>query len=424
MIGKFLIYFSAFFVFYESFPFYNFKLGSAKPLSLPFIIIFLILNINIILKLKFNIREIQLLWILIFLVGLSILSSTINNFGLDNSMSFLNEILVFIIIYIFIKILIQRLNSKEHEKIIKTILNGYIFNNIFGILQYIYIHVYKTDIILSMHKMLLYTTEHIEKGKIQFLFGEPSFISFHILFVIVPILIYFKNNEIKVQFIYKINIFIMIVLSLLSGSFRLYVDIAILLLLYFFMFLCKKKNIIKVFVSIVLVIPSILIILKSDVNPIRFRIEKIINYENESVYIRDHSLWARTTYSKVGFYSIKDNPVIGYGGGNYVFAYKNNLPKVDNDYYYNQELTRNYYYASILPAINMYSRIFCEFGIIGIILFTSIIINLFRCAKKRSIMFILILILFYLIQSSSFVLIPIITLICIIYNYKYLNQIS
>lgn len=428
MIAKFLVYCAAFTIFYETFPFSKLGLGSNKPLSLIFIIAFIIINFHLIIKMKFFKRELLMIVSMIILVILSFISSFINRFSFDNNISFLNEVIVFIIIYIFIKVVIQNIKSTEYEKIINIILSGYVFNNIFGVLQFIYIKIIKFDFIFNINNILLNSTNHLKNGRIQFLFGEPSFISLHLIFVILPIYLYCKNNSIKISIFYKFNLVLMLFFSLISTSFRTIVDIFVCISLYLVLFYMNKKKIVKLVSFIMVIILGISISLLFDnekLNFIEIRISKILNFNNESLEIRDNSIWARKDYSKVGFYSIKDHPLIGYGGGNYIYAYNKNLPLVDPYFNYNAELLRNYDSAEILNAINMYARIFCEFGIVGIMFFLLFVYTLFKRCKSKKNMFFSLMLLYYFIQSDSLVVIPLIFWIGLIYNYKYiLRQLS
>lgn len=411
-----LLYLASLTLFYDSFPANKIGLGdTTKPLSLIFILLFFIFNFDNIIKIKW--RKIEVFTLIFFLttIAVSFFRVYSDGFYLFNAKKFLNEIIIMILIYLSFRLYFSKINKEELTKTFKYALYGYSINNLFGVLQFIYIYILKSSSILTINKILLNSTAHLEKGRIQFLFGEPSFISQHIILIILPIVIYFKYNNVKISRYLKVSLLIMFCMTIFSKSIKSILDFIIFLAIYIIIyrkFKVTKKMIISTIFVFFLSILSFMIINPNKIlsqNIVLKRIDSIVssignwsNYTN-----KDGSLVARLNYSLVGFYSIKDFPILGYGGTHYIKAYKNNLEKIDPLFYTNTELLRNFIQVDTLNSINMYSRVTCEFGLLGIIWSLAFINRIWHFTKRNKFERMIVFInLYNIIQMDSLISIP------------------
>ncbi|SDP06573.1 O-antigen ligase family protein [Clostridium gasigenes] len=418
MINKILIYLSMFFLFYDSFPFQKIGLGSSKPLSLAFLGIYFVLNIMSIINNKYKNQEKLIFLILIIFNLISITKGVLIYKQPENAFKFLNEIISFIVIYCSLKdIFIKR--KVKMEKNIRIILYGYTFNTFFGIIQLIY-GLSKNQSILKFFDIFLNSTNHIENGRIQFLFGEPSFISTHITIIIMPIIIYCIINKIKINKIIQFSILVMLILSLKANSLRVIVDIVVAITII--SIINSKKNIklslilVPIIIILTTMIPSIV-----RANSDNLLVMRISNILNKSSAITDNSLWARRDYTLVGINALKKKPITGYGGGYYILNYRDSIEEVDPYYYNNYELLRNYD-AEYLNSINMYARFSSEFGLIGIIAICIFIIHMILTVKNKFYISIFILILYNWVQNDSLILITNMFWIVYLINYKKIEE--
>lgn len=402
MLNKILVYLSMFFLFFDSFPFEKIGLGSSKPLSLVFLAIYFALNIRRIINTKCNRIEKGIMIFFIIMLINSLFKGWIVYSNLNNFKRFFNENISIIFIYFALKDIFINYKFKL-DKIINSIFYGYCFNNIFGILQLIY---FKTgsEFLLRINDFFMRTTHHIENGRLHFLFGEPSFIGTHIVIIIIPLIVLCKYKSIKINMFIRINFLIMIILSFNSKSLRFILDIIIGLIII--LLVINREKIMKVVFVVIPLIIMVLIFTPKILNSFsdNLLVMRINNIINKSSNVTDNSLWARKDYSLVGLNSLKKNPILGYGGGYYDKAYKENIAEVDPYYYNNMELLRNYD-AEYLNSINMYARFSSEFGLIGIIFLVIFIINIFRKKKNNILKAIFILILYNWVQNDSLILI-------------------
>lgn len=423
MLNKVLIYSSLFFLFYDSFPFSKYHLGSPKALSLVFILLYFISNIFRIAKTKISTMEKNIFIFFYYLVGISLFKGNFLYGDPTNSIKFVKEVIMFILIYLAIKDALIY-STIPLKNVINVTLYGYSFNNIFGIIELVYIKTGNSSI-LKVLDYFLNSTNHLQNGRVQFLFGEPSFIGTHITVVIIPLMLIAMNKKIKLNMFIRINLILILFISFNSNSLRFVFDIVIGIgILY--LTSNRKKNRKAIIGMIIVMILSVItvpnLIKKYSNNMVVMRIKNIINDQSS---IRDNSLWARLDYSLVGFYSIKDNPVLGCGGGYYDREYKKNISVVDEYYAENKELLRNYD-AKYLNSINMYGRFTSEFGGIGILLLIIFMIKILKIKKDNIVQACLLIIFYNWIQNDSFILIHVTTWICFVINQKniYIRRVS
>lgn len=429
-----LLYLASLMLFYDSFPANKIGIGNTtKSLALLFILLFFIVNIDNILKIKW--KRIEIITSIFFMstIIISFFRVFNNNFYLVNANKYLNEVIIMSVIYSSFRLYFSNVNKNNLIRFFKFALYGYCINNIFGILQFIYLYISKLNFIFTINKLLLNSTTHLENERIQFLFGEPSFISQHIILIIIPILVYFRYNRVVINRFLKINLAIMFCMVPLSKSVRSVLDIILFIVIYMLIYekiRVTRKKIISVIVILFLIILSFIIVnpvTSLSSNLLLTRVDNITNSKQnwDDIEKRDGSLWARLDYSLVGFYSIKDFPILGYGGNHYIEAYKSNLDKTDTLFYNNTELVRNFIEAKTLNCINMYSRIVCEFGIFGIIWFL-VFLNRICCLTKNDKYKKLILIanLYNIIQMDSLVFIPLLLWCAYIIANQKINKID
>ncbi|ATD54259.1 O-antigen ligase family protein [Clostridium chauvoei] len=392
---------------FDAFPFH--KLGislSSMPLSYIFIGLFFIANLDNMIKLKIKKFELSIIMYALFMIIFTIITNYRNSFSSLGLNKFINEFILTFIGYFSIKLYLQV--KKDYKKILKLAINGIKISVFFGIIQFFYIHVMKLNFIFNILDKITLDTEYLLWGRISMNFGEPSFIGRYILLIIIPYLLLIEKKK-KSDNIY---ICAFIILGILSGSTRIVFDIAagiVVLTFIYYKEIIKKISLTKIFIGSYIIILSILIMFVIKPDQVFGQIENVqeriaIIFDKDSGK-KDLSTECRLSYSLIGPYSLKEKP-FGYGIGNYIYAYRDNIKSVNKNYMGNYELV-SVYNREWLSSFNMYSRFMVETGILGCLFMLISIIGLFNKVKyNREFTVILLLNLYNIIQSDFMAFIP------------------
>lgn len=407
MRAEILIKLAFIFITFDAFPFHKFGINlSSMPLSYIFIGLFFIVNLDNMLKLRIKKVELSVIMYAFFMIVFTIIINYQNSFSNIGLNKFINELILTIMGYFSIKLYLQV--KKNYNEILKLTMNGIKISVFFGIIQFFYIHIVKLNFIFDILDKVTLDTEYLLWGRISMNLGEPSFIGRYILLIIIPYLLLIEKRK-KSDNIY---ICAFIILGVLSGSTRIFFDIAVGIFVLAFIYykkIIKKISLSKIFIAMYIVLLSILLmfIIKPDevftqIENVKERMTIIFDKDSEK---SDLSTEARLSYSLIGPYALKKKP-FGYGIGNYIYAYRDNIQLVNNNYNGNYELV-SVYSREWLSSFNMYSRFMVENGIIGCLFILISIVGLFKKVKySREFTIILLLNLYNIIQSDFMAFIP------------------
>ncbi|CAN7689870.1 O-antigen ligase family protein [Paenibacillus sp. LjRoot153] len=383
---------------FDEFPFGVYGFGVNKPLSLYIFLLFLILNIPVLLRLRYKNTELIIFSCILFLIICSFYISYLRYNSIDNQYKVLNEFLGGVITYLSFKAYADIKDEKALLKMFKIILGSYILASIFGIIEFVYIYIAKSDVIISFLQLFLSPRfyGYLYSGhRIQFSFGEPSFIGFHLFLVVFPIILLLNFKGYKIGKLLKFNTCIFLLLSFISLSGKFILDFLVFILAYIFLYkerLTTTKFKLLGLLSIVTLIGGFYLLNYTDL---------FSRFQN-GLY-EDSSGRVRSDLSIISLIAIKDHQLMGYGLGNFLDAFKNNISYVDESFGDNYELVTDYYLQNFyLHCYNMYGRILTETGIVGVFIFILIFFKLAKYSKHNFNKFVSVLLLYNLLQVDTF----------------------
>ena len=381
----------------------------------PFIfIIYLLINYKYIKKII--ILEKELICFLLILLIVSFINYIIyDNFITFNFIDSISTLFLGLIFY-FSLVIRYFYKKKDYIKDINLLLISYLISFFYGLTKYISLQL-GINSILSVFE----TIEKRFSYRVSFSFTEPSFISMHVFGIIFIIFLITNNYKIKKRAILIISLFSFI--SILSfASARFIIDFTLILTIYFFIKLFKKKRsiFIRLFSVFFFVIFMFSVIFFINEHP---RINQIL----ESGIYADGSLasrWFRINASLKGYIQKPFEAYFGAGLGNsyqffnygYAFAY---------------EEYKSNYMAEVLGLYNttnnqlfsMPIRIISEFGIF---VFLFIIFYLIYLAKKSDVSnkYLILIITFWLyVQFDSYAFYTL-WIVLIIFKYNKRRRLS
>lgn len=203
--------------------------GAYKPVSLIFIVLYCVLKIPVLIRMKFQRKEI---WIFIVLVSAVLISAIL---GLQNNYSFagLQDAVVSlaagIIIYLSFRIYVH---SSEYRKdsfltLFRWMFRGYWLAVIIGLLQLVYMYAFHSGALSSVIGFFVQRDSYVTAGRLHFTFSEPSYIGLHTNLLLFPAYLILKKYNYLTKSD-KVLLWIFIPLSLLSLSIRYYLDLLFL----------------------------------------------------------------------------------------------------------------------------------------------------------------------------------------------------
>ncbi|MEG6532043.1 hypothetical protein V6C20_00390, partial [Caldibacillus thermoamylovorans] len=170
---------------FDSFPFNNYGLGSNKPLSLLFIGIFLIFNFTKLRKISLFKSDYIFMLFSILILALSLIKVSFYYENIEGFLVFINSFFGFIIITLSIIVYLNNMDSVSNLKILKSIMFGYLVSLFFGIMELVYF-IFKIEGIGFILSFFLRDGNYLSNQRVQFAFGEPSYIGFHMYLVLIP----------------------------------------------------------------------------------------------------------------------------------------------------------------------------------------------------------------------------------------------
>ncbi|MFC5649390.1 O-antigen ligase family protein [Paenibacillus solisilvae] len=392
------------------FPLDNFPLmfGQAyKPISLLFIAVYFILNLPYLFRLRYRAIE---LWIAVIFITIVLYTGFQNvkmHYSFIGLMDAISSLGAGLLVYLSFRIFIYR-NNKDasYLKLFKYILRGYGVAIAVGVLQLIYIYAFRSGMISTLIDLFVNRDIYRVANRVHFTFSEPSYIGLHTNLFLIPAYLILKNKNCLSK-LDKWIVFSFIPISLFSLSIRYMIDLLVLYIVYVFV-TSKAREGFKIIMkltamaSIIAVLLNVIFVqnifhLKAD------HYHRIANMmSNPSIISKDISFSIRSTYSEIGLRAFLDNPMIGYGLGNFYYGYMNHLDMVPPSLLkkgseFSQATTN-----LSLPQYNMYTRLLSEFGLIGMLLLMAVA-ALFHSFKGRNFAkMIMVLLAYSLMQFDSF----------------------
>lgn len=406
----FFIYAAAFFMALDNFPF-MFG-GGYKPLSLLFLVIYVLLNLPFVFRIKLKKIEVMLFGILISAIIITLFLNIIFGYKFDGLIDATSSLGAGIVIYIAFKLFAQK-HANDERKFIKLfvwMVRGYGLAVIIGVLQVIYIYVVHSASLYNIIHLFVNRDAFAGAGRVHFTFSEPSFISLHTNLLLLPSIIILKNKGYLTKS-HKFIVFMFFLISLFSLSIRYFLDIFIFFILFSY-FTTHKKLFVQRFVSFlfasILVVGLLNIIFIQNIFSINsVHYNRMSNTIKNPVSItEDVSFLIRSTYTKVGISSFLDRPFLGYGLGNFHYAYVDHFFEVDQEALAKSSELRGAVNNYSLSQYNMFTRMLSELGVIGIALS---LLTLYYLASSKGHNFskmMIILVVYSQLQFDSLAFIP------------------
>ena len=385
MNAKFLMYLSLILITFDGFPFNRFGLGSTKALSIIPLIVFIIINLPNLFKMKLGKREVIETILIIGLLGFS---GFIGKYEYDDISEFkasISMFLVYIITIISFKLFFGKINKETLLKAVKCIYMSFSISLFFGILEFIYFYISKNQIIYKFLTFFLRDEMYLSGGRLQFNFSEPGTAALMLVGLFIPNIYIMARLGYKFTKLDKLKIILIFLLSVLTKATTYY---ALLLLLVIFYLLFNGKPGVKKFLIIVFsifIIFSGYLYINSDgfIDYSRNSSSRFIRILGDQQYLKqDNSTQVRTGLWELAIYGWKDKPISGYGWGYFKYAIRNNYHKLNEEVAMNYEMQEKLYIDN-QQTYSIYSTVLVEGGGLGVIWLIVVLAPCFKYTKSR-----------------------------------------
>lgn len=370
-------YLAMYLITFDIFPFYRYGLGSGKALSLLPLIVYLFLKLPQIRISKYQIIDfsfILILLILSFLISMNAFND------ITGTMQAVSMWLTYAITILAFSHFIYSADREKIKKMLLCIFRSFYISLFFGLLELFYFHISSFSFIKSFITLFVRDGMYLEGGRLQFNFGEPGSMGTMIVCLFIPSVLFLRKLKYNFSIFDKILILGIFVLSFYSISITYILTLIVLSCTYYALYKIKSK--VKLFFFITFFV-GILIGFNTLINSPFFytmamqndsRILKLLlPSENNQ---NDDSSLVRTALWDIAVISYKERPVLGYGWGNFKYAFMDNYMKTEigplPDEFYEK------YDQSGLQSYSIYSTALCEGGIIGVIWLLFFIISRYR----------------------------------------------
>lgn len=265
-------------------------------------------------------------------------------------------------------------------KVRLVLLISFLFVFFYGLLEvlYIYFHLYPARVILDLLDYFPFTEfDSHTGGRISSVTWEPPALAAFLITVSAWMFSYMKTHKSLVKYFPTLGI---LFLTYYSGSRT--AMIVVLLQLIVFLFLILKFNDFKKLVLSIILLSSTLGSLVFMTNSEKIIID--INKKIESLDFKGNLKKNISNQSRFGIQHANmqifyENPITGVGFGQQGFHARHYYPTwAKNDNYEFRLLYLNKNVKAFPPGYNLYVRLLAETGVIGLILFLSIILFMFK----------------------------------------------
>lgn len=370
---EFFMYAAAFLFCIDDSPF---MFGSGyKPISVLLIIVYLLFQLPKLFRLRYRRIEFFIFAFLVVCLLISFVQVTMNHYqfvGLINASETLGSGFA---CYLAFKLFVNECDGDDTKftKLFLWMIRGYSIAVAVGFLEFLYVYGAPSGFLSSIIHFFVERAGYISDGRIHFSFSEPSFISLHTNLLLLPAVVILKNKGLLTRY-HKMIVVLFFILSLFSLSIRFYLDILVFIVAYLFLtsnsrIFFKRMFVLLLSCAAVIVLTNMIFVQNIfGLNSYHFyRMANMI--ENPGSAGNDTSTMIRATYTRIGFESFMDHPLIGYGLGNYHYAYVAHFNSINPaDLQKAQELS-NAVDDYNLHTYDMFARLASEMGLLGIAAF-------------------------------------------------------
>lgn len=407
---EFLMYAAAFLFCIDDSPF---MFGNGyRPISVVFICLYLLLQLPKLFRLKYRRIEIYIFAFMAVCLLISFAQVIVNHdrfVGLINAAETLGSGFV---CYLAFKLFVTECGGDDVKftRLFLWLIRGYGIAVAVGVLEFLYVYGAPSGFLSSIIHVFVERTGYMTDGRIHFSFSEPSFISLHTNLFLLPALVILKNKGLLTRY-HKIIVILFFALSLFSLSIRFYLDILVFIAAYLFLtsnfkIFFKRLGILLVSCAAAAVLMNLVFVQNLfGLNSYHFyRIADMI--ENPGSAGSDTSTMIRATYSRIGFESFMDHPLIGYGLGNYHDAYVAHFHSINPaDLQKAGELSLAVDDYN-LHTYDMFARLASELGSLGIAAALLVLYFLLSLRGGNFSKWMIFLVVYSQLQFDSFALIP------------------
>ncbi|MCO7124209.1 hypothetical protein NIE88_00190 [Sporolactobacillus shoreicorticis] len=405
----FLMYLAAFL-----FPLDNFPLmfgGGYKPIAVLIILIYVLVNFPKLFRMKYKRSECYILSFFVISILISAVQCVTNGYRLDGLMDAIQSLVSGFVCYVGFKLFVQQ-NSKSEAQITKLflwIIRGYAVAVFVGLLEFIYIYVVPSGAVSDVIHLFVARSDFATTERLHFSFSEPSYISLHTNLFLLPAVIILKKKGLLTRY-HQLIVLSFITLSLFSMSIRYFIDIIVFMIAYLFL-TASAKILVKRIATFVVMLAAIVTIVQLIFIQNVFHMSSDHYYRMASMIKNpdssnsDLSTQIRKTYTAIGFDSFYDHPLLGYGLGNFHYAYVRHYTSVDPSLLAKADELKNARTVYNLVTYNMYARLSSEMGLSGFLLIVMVIYLMVSKRMRNFSLLMMFLTVYSQLQFDSFALV-------------------
>ena len=363
----FFFYLSMMLITFDLFRFDRYSLGSQKPLSLITLAIYVLFKFCS-KRPRFNIRELQLLSLTFIILLISLSYGYFKYDDLSGVKRAIGTFGAYYLTYFGYNFFVKNADKHKLYKMLRMIDISFSISIAFGILQVIYIYIYKSHIIYNFMNFFLRNIDYLEIGKVQMNFSEPATVG-TMVFILYPVILQkYHDLGIEINTKKKIKIILLVVLSLLSFSVTGFVSIVALAIGVTLYSNRKKKIKVLTIIGLCVVLTLGLLIMYSgyfsDVMASSSnRIIRVLADPNK-IY-QDQSMQQRLAVIYASILSFKNNLITGSGMGYFLYSMKETYTQMPQ-MLINHEYVRALQYSSF-QSQSIFTIMLGEGGIFGLI---------------------------------------------------------
>jgi hypothetical protein len=386
---------------------------SYKPVSIIFILLYILCHLSSVFHLKFKRAEIYILVILLMAVCISLAIITGRHYSPAGLYDAVQSLFAGIVCYIGFKIFVQQCEGDDEKftKFFTWIVRGYGIAVFVGILQLIYIYVIPSGALSQIIQVFVERIGFIENSRVHMSFSEASFIGLHTNLLLLPSVIILKNRgRLTRNHIIIVSSFLF--LSLFSLSIRYFIDILVFIAAYL-IFTTHSRILLQRMLTFLVSTLAVFLLINAIFVQNVFHLQSYHYYRMANIITDpssagdDTSTLIRTAYTKTGLVSFIDHPLVGYGLGNFHYAYMDHYKTIDPEALQKSEELRNAATGDgSLQSYNMYSRLLSEMGLPGLLVIILTLCLMIHSGSGNFSKLMVFLVVYSQIQFDSLALIP------------------
>ncbi len=298
----------------------------------------------------------------------------------------INGYLGLMIIYLAVRLLLSDGSRNKMDTFFKLMYQTFFYYIIFvGGLQIAYIYGGHASVLYNLFDSLVVRgMSYLDGGRLPFLYGESSFVGTYLYAFFMPAYFYCMERELYSKKYLKCSLILIVLINLFSLSTRFAFDSVFFLVVLYLLKQNKRYISLKRTLVIIAMIVTILMIIFFVMNMIQnnlvlIRLGRIFNGDISE----DASFVMRIIYFVSAIYGFFNEPIIGYGFGNYSIALNENYGKLDlplNEMALselNSVLNINYD-----TSFSFYSTFLAENGLLALLFFYLLYKNMMKFSSE------------------------------------------